>query len=314
MTQATGINSRLTYVEEQNWGVTPATPEMKVLNSNYGESLVAEAGEIVSNAMNPNRGVVGTRNGQIKVSGSVPFELPLNGIGSIMKGALGSVVTTGPDVNGMYTHVLKRSKTLPSFTFEKGFTDVGQYFIYRGCRIGALDLKCKPDGAAEGSFELMGKNISTSQTTLDATPTLVTHKAFMNFEGGLLEGGASAKLLDLSFKITNGLYDARVVGSRESANIGAGKSEVTGSITVMFEDLTYFTKWLNETETSLQLTYQNGNYSTQFYFPRVKYNGQGSPAIQSQEGIVLTLNFRALIDNALGTDVVVTITNDETTV
>jgi hypothetical protein len=121
-------------------------------------------------------------------------------------------------------------------------------------------------------------------------------------------------VLNLNFNITNGLYDARIVGSRESANIGAGKSEITGEISVMFEDLTYFNKWLNETETSIKLTYTNGTSTCEFNFPRVKYSGPGSREIESQEGVVLNLKFRALVDSTEGSDVVITLINDEATV
>jgi hypothetical protein len=312
MAQAIGSAAQIAIIEETVWGTTPATPQMKVLSAAlYGENLVGEAGELVSNSINPNRGVADTRNGQIKVAGSIPFELPVEGLGTVLKGVMGDVDTTG---TGPYTHVFKRGTTLPSFTIEKGFTDIGQYFIYKGCKFGSLSLNVAPDGLAQGSIDVMGKNVTVAQTPLDATPTTFTHKAYANFEGALLEGGSAAKLLNLNFNITNGLYDARIVGSRESANIGAGKSEITGEISVMFEDLTYFNKWLNETETSIKLTYTNGTSSCEFNFPRVKYTGAGSPAIESQEGVILNLKFRALVDVAEASDVVITLINDEATV
>ncbi len=312
MSQAVGGAAQIAYIEESVWGTTPATPQMKVLSAGtYGESLVAESGELVSNTISPISGTTDTRNGQLKISGSIPFELPVNGLGSIIKGVMGSVVTTG---TGPYTHVFKRVATKPSFTIEKGFTDIGQYFIYKGCKFGSMSLSVAPDGLATGTIEVMGKNITTSSTPLDATPTTFTHKAYANLDASLLEGGVAAQLLNFSFNIANGLTDSRIVGSNESANIGSGKSEVTGEISVMFEDLTYFTKWLNETETSIKLTYTLGTESCEFNFPRVKFNGAGSPAIDSQEGIVLNLKFRALIDPTEGTDVVITLINSEATV
>ncbi len=316
MPQAVGSAASIRYVEEVTWGVTPTTPAMKVLSASlYGESLKSSADELVSNAINPNRGILDTRGGQVKVSGSVPFELSTNGMGTILKGVLGSNVSSAQNVTTLkYTHTMKRGTTVPSFTIEKAFTDISQYFVYRGCRIGGMSLNVNPEGIASGTFEVMGKNIATSSTPLNSTLISSVHKMYANFEGGLLEGGVAAKLLNFSFNISNGLYDSRIVGSRESAQIGVGKSEITGQITVMFEDLTYFSKWLNETESSLKLKYINGLNSCEFNFPRVKYNGEGSPAIETQEGIVLNLNFRALVDNALATDVVITLINDEVTV
>lgn len=314
MAQATGSASRITLQLEEAWGVLPTTPAMIEINAaTYGESLTAESDELVSNAINPNRGILDARNGQLKVSGSVPFELPVQNAELIFYGLLGNYVQKDVTVAGQpkKQKVFKRGPTLPSFLIEKGFTDIGQYFQYLGCRINNLQITVEPNGLATGSFEVMGKEPQNSTTSFDNTPTKFVHKVFAGIDGVILEGAVGAQFTNFSFNITNGLYDSRVIGSRYSANIGPGTSEVTGDLSIMFEDVVMYNKWLNETQTDLKLTFTLGNDSVEFSFPKVKLNGEASPKIESQEGINITFNWRALVDvGGTNSDVVITVIND----
>lgn len=314
MAQATGSASRISLQLESTWGVLPSTPAMIEINAaTYGESLTTESDELVSNAINPNRGILDSRNGQLKISGSVPFELPVQNAELIFFGLLGSYVQTDITVGGQpkKQKVFKRGPTLPSFLIEKGFTDINQYFRYLGCRINNLQLTVEPNGLATGSFEVMGKQPANSTTSFDATPTQYVHNVFAGIDGVILEGALGAQFTNFTFNITNGLYDSRVIGSRYSANIGAGKSEVTGELSIMFEDVVMYDKWLNEEQTDLKLTFTLGDNSVEFAFPKVKLNGEASPKIESQEGINITFKWRALVDvGGTNSDVVITVIND----
>lgn len=313
MTQATGSASRITMQVENTWGVLPTVPKMIEINaSTYGESLVASSDELVSNVINPNRGVLDSRNGQLKISGSVPFELPVQNAEIIFYALMGKYTQTDEVVNTVTKKkkVFKRNKTLPSVMLEKGFTDINQYFQYLGCKVNNLQLTVTPDALVTGSFDVMGKEITNTTASFDNTPTVFEHSAFAGIDGIVLEGANGAQFTSFNFNITNGLYDARVIGSRKSANMGPGKSEATGELTIMFEDVVMYNKWLNETQTDLKLTFTLGNDSVEFFFPRVKLNGEASPKIESQEGITITLKWRGLVSPTELSDVVITVIND----
>jgi hypothetical protein len=97
MTQARGRKGRLAYVEENTWGTTPSSPSMTQLKAaTYGESLGGNIAKIVSNVINARGAQENARGGNIDVSGSLPFELPLVGMGTLFKHALGGA-TTGQD-------------------------------------------------------------------------------------------------------------------------------------------------------------------------------------------------------------------------
>jgi hypothetical protein len=45
---------------------------------------------------------------------------------------------------------------LPSLVFEKGFTDLGAYLLYLGCKVNKMSLSAKPSGIQDISFDLLG--------------------------------------------------------------------------------------------------------------------------------------------------------------
>jgi hypothetical protein len=322
--QAIGSAGRLAIVEETVFGQVPASPTPQILNFTYGESLMAEADELVSETVDSHRAIPATRNGLFKVMGSVPFELGVDGMAILFKGVAGAVTTVANTTAGLYDHTFKREKTLPSFSIEKGFTDIGQYLTYTGLKINTFKLNLTPNELAKGSMDFMGSGLITAQTPMSASPTAYAMFPFANFEGGMLEGGSAPKLLNLSFEIKNNLFVNNIVGSRFADSIGAGRGEITGEITVQFQDLTYFTKWLNETEETLKVTYQTSVASQagkkiEILFPRIKFNGSASPAIANKEGVTLSLKFRAILDTnpaspTYGTDFLITITDTQATV
>lgn len=312
MTQAVGAFGRIAYVEESTWGTTPGTPAMKLLKAGvYGESLSASIEELQSNSINSNRAVEAVLQGNIDVKGAVPIEVPLLGIGTLLKHALGTVNTTG---TGPYTHVFKRGALPAGLTLEKGFTDIGQYIVFTGCRIDKLSIAVNPQGLVTGSMDVIGKDFSASGTPLDASVDTVTHTPFAQHQATFQEGGGAVTLLNLNLNITNGLEPVRVIGSRNIGALTEGKGEVTGDVTVMFENLTLFNKWKNGTATSLKATFTSGAHSLEFYLPSVRYNGEAVPKIASDKGVVVPLPFRAIYDSGEATDIKVTLINTEATV
>lgn len=312
MTQATGAHAQLSYVEETTFGTTPGSPAMKLLKAaTYGATLGADIEELQSNSINSSRAVEAARGGNITVAGSLPFELPALGFGTILKHVLGANVTTG---TGPYTHTIKRGALPVGLTIEKGFTDISQYLVYTGCRFNSMALSLSPQGIVTGSLEVAGQDEAASGTSL-GSPSSVAHNPFVHHEATVLEGGGAADILGLEANITNNLkVDNFVVGNRNIVSLPAGKGDATGTVTFLFEDLVKYNKWLNETESSLKVTYSDGTNSIEFFWPKVKFFGGASPAIDTDQGIVLTMNFRAIYDSTEATDLKVTIINTEATI
>ncbi len=313
MTQATGANAQIIFGEESTFG-TAATSGIKMGSALYGESFGGSTEELISNAINPSRSVQDVKAGNQTVSGSIPFELSSIGMGTLFKHLMGTNATTGA---GPYTHTQKRGSLPTGLTIEKGYTDISQYELFTGCRINAMALSVTPEGLVTGSFDFVGQDMSASGSSFDGTPTDLGHNPIVHHEATTVqEGGGAATLLGLELNYTNNLDAGRfVIGSANINALPEGRGDTTGTVTLAFENLTLYNKWLNDTESSLDITFTDSAGDTvQFLIPAVHYNGDASPKIESPQGIVIALPFRGIYDATEATDLKVVLVNDEATV
>ena len=311
MPQARGALAQLSYVPEVTWGTTPGAPAMRLLKAAVGgETLGADIEKLMSNAINANRATELFRGGKKSVRGGIPFELAPLGFGTLLKHALGPVVTTGA---GPYVHTIKRGNLAVGLSIEKGFSDLAQYFVFTGCKPDKVSINVNSSGLVTGSMDVIGKDISVSGTSL-GTPTAVAHVPFIEHEAVALEGGVAATLLNLSLNWTNALDPVDVVGSRTIGSLMESKGMCEGKITLLFDAITTFNKWLNETASTLDCTFTTGAASLAFYMGNIKYFGDAIPKIANEKGVVVDLDFSAAYDVTSATDLRIILTNTETTI
>ena len=311
MTQASGSASQLLLIPEKVWGETPLPADVKSFLlgfSKFGESLSSESSELVSDVITSQRGTADVRNGLVTTSGSIPFELSLLSSELLFYFVLGSF--TQVKEGAKFVKTFKRAKNLPSFSIEKGFTDINQYFMLKGCKVNSLQMTVEPDGLVTGSIDVIGKSIDNSQTSFSTEFEEVVHSAYAGLDAVILEGGQAAQYTSFNFTLANNANSNNVIGSKYIASLNAGKAEATGELSVMFEDVVMYTKWASETQTDIKLKFTKGEDYVEIVFPKVKFNGNALPPIDSAEGILQTLNFRGLLDLATSTDVTVKISND----
>lgn len=310
--QIIGAESRISYVTETVAGTTPAVPSMKQLKAaTYGESLGGNMGKIVSNAINASRAREDVRGGRIPVSGSVPVEIAPLGLGSILYHALGVKSVTGA---GPYTHVLKRGALPAGMTIEKWFTAMGKGFAFRGIRIDKLALNINADDSlVTGSIDVHGMGFEQIDATL-GVPAALAHDPFAQFECAFEEDGVGIEVLNFAANIMNGLDPKGHIGTRFNSRITAGVGDADGTLTMRFESMDHYNKWINESEHAIELTATAGAMSIAFLYPQVKFFGQGIPPISTDKGLVVERQFTAVRNAAEGTDVKITIVNTEATI
>ena len=78
-------------------------------------------------------------------------------------------------------------------------------------------------------------------------------------------------------------------------------------MTVYYEDDTLINKFLNETESSIEVSVNDptGSNAYTFLFPRVKYNGASVP-VQNPQSRLITLPFVSLYDGTEGSNLTMT--------
>lgn len=224
---------------------------------------------------------------------------------------LGSGTIKRVTANGTaYTHTLKAGGDIPYYLIEKGYTDVAQYFRYFGSKCASLNFGIGGAGLIKLVSNWMGMSETTASSSFDSAPLDNGKRSFDNLgiaAANILEGGSAvANILGIDgITLDNNLDgDTFVVGGGGSrAAISAGIYKISGTLRAQFEDLTYYTKARNLTESSLDFTITRGtgagtdnNESIQVVMPELVYKA-ASPPIEGPKGVIISLGFEGYYDN-----------------
>ncbi|RKG68644.1 hypothetical protein D7V80_11640 [Corallococcus sp. CA054B] len=201
---------------------------------------------------------------------------------------------------------LKSGTVLKTFSFERAFTDINQYALYRGCAVDSLKLSIKPEEIITGTFALLGKDMQMATASHAATVTPPgTNSPFDAFTGSLREGGQLvANVTSLDLDITNGRSTKGVIGQRSATEIHEGGFGVSGTLSAYFMGQDLLSKFLDESESSLEVVLQDVN-GTDFHtlrIPRLKYTG-GELDNPKEGPVQVSMPFTALLDPVSGASI-----------
>ncbi|KQS95394.1 phage tail tube protein [Rhizobium sp. Leaf386] len=234
MAVAAGSQTRLAYILQTAAGAIPATPAWQTLRY-VTEGLTLDKQTDTPDEVRPDRNVS-----------------DIVDVGRVVQGPINTLLSYGTFddffsallCNDWSTNVLKNGNVEKILAFEKTFKlGVNNSFIrFIDCRLNTLDLQLTAKQSITANWGIQGLSspapasaILTGATYLDPTTTPVLNAA-LNV-GALTMTGITAtpKIQSLSMRITNNLYSDDVIGQYETYNIGLGRFEVSGSMTVLFE-------------------------------------------------------------------------------
>lgn len=313
--QAKGIKSLTCLALESAYGSTPAENWYQLsINKN---ALTGSQTLITPSTITGRRDSVEPALGQIDVAGQLELPLDVRGIGVMLKGILGAPVTTSAGAEGKYQHIFKPGDELPSFTVEKGFPDIGLYYLYNGVKFDKFSLTAQV-GNNETTYtvDTMASNETEAKATAAKSPTKLDLTRFNAVnatvkEGGQILGTCRKMQLDINNNCDGDTYCLN--GSATRPSINEGLVEITGNLEALFQDDSLLQKAINGTETSLELIFTNGDNTLTFTIPEVLLE-RTTPGIDGPKGITQTLNFRAYYNNSdAGAIIVVTLVNDVAT-
>lgn len=297
MAFASGARHGLSYVAETTFGVTPSTPSMKEFR-HTGTTLTLQKQMLESAEIRSDRQIQDARHGNRNVAGNLSFELSFGAFDDWLEAALGGTWAT---------NVLKAGTTPRSFTVERRHTDVGQYMQFTGVVPGTLQLSIQPNAMVTGVIGVVGRDMEVDNSSLGAPTPVAANSPFDSFTGTIEEGGSViASVTALELNLDNGLDPAFVVGDAATPVIMSGRSNLTGTLTAYFENAVLLAKFLDETESSLEVELEDtaGNVLG-IWLPRIKYTGADVP-VNGEGGVLITMPFQALLDTTEGTQIVVT--------
>jgi hypothetical protein len=299
-----GSRSGLSYVVESTFGTTPATPALIQLPYTT-QSLDLTKDRVTGTDIQPDRMLRVDRHGNRTAAGDIVADLRKGDYDPFLESAFRSTFAT---------NVLKIGTTPKSFSIEDAATDITQFRLFTGMTVSSLAVSIRPNQMVTGTFSMVGRNMTISGTSVDAIKTASsTNQPFDAYSGTLRVADAGGSLASLAvvtgfdFSINNALAPTFVVGSSTTPELEVGMATVEGTITAYFDDATLINRFLNETQTALEVSVDDptGSSDYTFLFPRVKINGAAVP-VDNPTSRIITLPFVALYDTTENTNIKLT--------
>lgn len=289
----TGAKLKVAYVAEDDWGVTPANPEMRLIRGIRSESLGVNREEIPSQEINPWRTDSYTAEGPQDAVGGLDLEFNDSLLDLISK-AFGKVVTTqeDPEVE-LYKHKILITEP-SSVTIQKTLDDE-VFHILRGMIPNALSFTHEVNSFVGLSMDFVGKKYDRTRVNLDDSIVMPTFKPFDTIRHQILLNGVRLRANSLNLSIANNIDRTYVLGPTDM-NAGANKFEATGSfsINVLKGDTTFQDKVDSQALDELRIVYSD---KVSLVIPKLKYSGGDLVPKGAGSGLVnIEVPFRALID------------------
>lgn len=190
---------------------------------------------------------------------------------------------------------------MQTFFVERQFQDIDQFQRFRGCAVDQWALNAEPEAMINGTFNILGMVADAiAGTSISGVGALAasSNSPYAAFEGELFEGGSRiAVATSMNFTLARNRSLNPIIGSKFSPNVFEGTARCTGTMQAYFDSVSLLNKFINETESSLWMRFDDpnaiGTHFMSIVFPRVKYNG--GTIDPPQEGpISIEMPFRAL--------------------
>lgn len=195
-----------------------------------------------------------------------------------------------------------------SYAIEKGFTDIEQYAVYKGCVVDSLTLDISTDAIVTGSVTFVGASLDplTDESVETVDPIVLKQvEPFSATEVDiLLDGRNDCVVTSLNLTIENGITANYALCGSKAVSVAPDRVNITGTVTALFEDETELNRFVHEETFDINITFSAGGNSYEFYLPKVKYTGGEVPV--SDGGVIsLSLPFQALYDEIAESAIVI---------
>lgn len=305
---ASGSRQSISYIPEAVWGDLPSPSDMTFLRSRPATFNLAKQ-ILTSEEVREDRMIETLRHGNRSVSATIPVEMGYGPYWDLLESALFGEFTAG-----VGPQTLKAGTTFKSMSMEQRFNDIARYRLFTGMVGNTMSMRWAPNSMVVTTFGMVGRlTQGLSAVSVDAAPTAAsTRNPFDSFNGTLDEGGASIAIVTaLELNLDNGLDPVHVLMQEDPETLNIGNSNLTGTLSALFASESLYNKWVNEVESSIEITMidvDDPTYTTTVYIPRLKYSGGDIPPTGTGR-FVVNMPFQALRDPVEGTNLVITRSN-----
>ena len=300
MAFAQGSRSSLSYIVESTFGTTPAGNFTNLPFSTHSLNLTKD--RVAGNDIQADRMPRVDRHGNRQVAGDIAVDLRDGDYDAFLESAM---------LNTWSTNVLKVGTTPKFFSVEDYAADIDQARVFTGLSVSTMRISLAPNQMVTTTFGMVGKDmtIGAVEKTQDAASGAAPFDAYSGDISIGNVGGATpvAIVTSLDFTLTNSFAPTFVIGDASAPSLEYGRAEVEGTLTAYFEDATLINRFLNETETEIEVSVDDptGANSYTFTFPRVKINS-ADVGVDGPTSRMISLSFVALYDATEGTNLKIT--------
>ncbi len=312
MAFAQGSRSSLSYSVETTFG-TAVTPTLNLPFSTHSLNMTKDrvAGTDIENDRMPRV----DRHGNKQVAGDIVADLRDADYDAFLESAMLS------SFGAVTTDVLEVGVAPKFFTIEDRADDInlpdGLVRRFTGMTVNSLGISIAPNQMITATYGMVGKEMTLSTdagftpAAADLNPPDTTPKPFDAYSGNVKIAnsgsalGATTIVTGLDFTLTNGFAPTFVIGSDSAPSLEFGRAEVEGTVSMYFEDNSFIDRFVNETETALEVQVGDGTNTMTFTFPRVKINS-ADVGVDGPTSRIITASFIALRDDTANTNLQIT--------
>lgn len=258
-------------------GSIPGNPVFKPIRF-VSEGLSPNINQIESNEINQARQRPPSRGGTYSVQGEIAAEVSFGSFDDLIEGAMQGTWTADALIIG---------STERSFAILERHTDIGEDYIYRGCRVATMNIAAPLGDKATITFGMLGTKAEEYTVPGGATFSPATTSDMMvTTNGSFTEDGTPiAYSTEWNVTLDNGMEAAFSLFQREAYCITNGIAAVTGTMSAYLKDGTLWAKVLNEAETSHIVVLEEGADSYTIELPKVRYT-QGQKQVSGPGAVI----------------------------
>ncbi len=300
MAFAQGSRSSLSYIVETTFGTTPAGNFLNLPFSTHSLNLTKD--RVAGNDIQADRMPRVDRHGNRQVAGDIVVDLRDADYDAFLESAM---------LNAWSTNVLKVGTTPKFFSIEDYAADIDQARLFTGMTVSSMAISLAPNQMVATTFGMVGKNMTISAT--QKTQTAASGAApFDAYSGDIAIGNvgsasAVAIVTGLDFTLNNSYAPTFVIGDDSAPSLEYGRAEIEGTLTAYFEDASLINRFLNETESELEVSVNDptGLNAYTFLFPKIKINS-ADVGVDGPTSRIINMSFVALYDATEGTNLKIT--------